>query len=110
VIQVKISCRATKVKRMLWFLYGICFHISNSVSINIKCNARFEVLTAALLRFRFSGMQKWVAAWVDTDILRDLHTLKMKAVQSFIPMRTTHPMIQCQIAANLNIRHIKQLP
>jgi hypothetical protein len=49
-----------KVKRMPWFLYGICFHtcISNSVCINIKYNARFEVLTATLLRCRYSGMQK----------------------------------------------------
>jgi len=101
-----------KVKRMPWFLYGICFHtcISNSVCINIKYNARFEVLTATLLRFRFSGMQKCVTAWVDPDILRDLHTLKMKAIQSFILMRTTHPTIQCQIAANFNIHHIKHLP
>jgi len=95
---------------MLWFPYGKCFHISNCVSINIKYSASFEDLTAALLRFRFSGMQNCVTTQVDQDILRDLHNLKMKAIQTFIPMRTTHPTMQCQIAANLNICHIKQLP
>jgi hypothetical protein len=45
VIQVKISCKAMKVKRMPWFLYGICFHtcISKNVCINFVWGSHSNV-------------------------------------------------------------------
>ena len=43
--------------------------------MNIKYNARFQVLTPVLLRYKSSGMQQCVNAYAVRDIFRNLQTL-----------------------------------
>ncbi len=73
--------------------------------MNIKHNARFQVLTPVLLRYKSSGMLQYVNWHAVRDIFRNLQTLTVNGKQSFNIQRIADPTIQSPIPTDLNNHH-----
>ena len=85
----------------------VYIHISSNMIINIKYNARLQVLTPVLLRVKFSGMKQCVNGHGVLGIFRNNQTFMVKGIQSFNIQRTAHPTIQSYIPTDLNNHHTK---
>ena len=62
---------ARTINTFRWVPQKVLFTAVNSIWANSWCSATFEVLTAVLLKIRFSGMWCCVAGWVPPDVSDD---------------------------------------